>query len=389
MLIQKSYKTELNPNNKQKTLFVKACGVRRFAYNWGLNESNKFYETTGKGLRSGELLKRLNKIKDEQFPWMKEVSTYVVQSAMHDLDEAFDNFFRRVKNGEKPGFPNYKSKRNGLGGFRLYQSICVEPNRIRIPRIGWVRLKEKEYLSTSNVKINSVTIKEKAGKWFVSLQVEEEIKIPENNGSIVALDLGLNSFVHDSDNNKVVAPKPLKKHLKRLQKLQRKHSKKKLGGKNREKHRKKIAKLYLKITNIRNDFLHKLSTKLTKTKSTIIVEDLNVSGMMKNHCLARNISDISWYEFVRQLEYKSQWYGCEVFKVDRFYPSTKLCSNCGNKKAKIGLSERVYHCDKCSFERSRDYNAALNLLKFYSEKLPIDHGDVKPLEMCSVEPSVN
>ncbi len=393
MLVQKSYKTELDPTNKQITLFRKACGVRRFAYNWGLNKKITQYEDTGKSDNFQGLLKDLNKIKDKEFPWMREVSTYVVQSAIHDLDEAYSHFFRRVKNGEKPGFPKFKSKKNGLGGFRLYNIIGkhVQLSGIKFPRIGLVKLKEQGYLPTSGVKINSATIKEHAGKWFVSLQVEESVETPNNQGEVVALDLGLDSFIHDSNNDSEDAPKPLKKSLDKLIKLSRQHSKKKKGSNSREKARKKLAKLHYKISCQRNDFLHKLSTNLTKTKLVIVVEDLNVSGMVRNHKLARSINDVSWSMFVSMLDYKSKWYGSTLFKVDRFYPSTQLCSNCGNRKIgeeKIGLDVRLYHCDKCNFECGRDYNASLNLLNYYNDMKELERRNtVRSTEMKPVETS--
>lgn len=551
MKILKAYKTELDPNNVQRTLLAKHAGAARFTWNWALNRRIEEYKLTGKSSNAIEQHRQLNSLKPTDFPWMYEVSKCAPQEALRDLDKAFRNFFaKRAKH------PRFKSKKRGLGGFRLTGSITIEADRIKLPRIGWLRLKEPGYLPT-DAKINSVTIKERAGRWFVSVQVEEQIAVSENQGPAIGLDLGLKSFVVGSDGSSLEAPKPLLHSLRRLQRLSRQHSRKQKGSMNRRKSAKRLAKLHYRIGCQRADFLHKLSSHLTnpnsralmslcqmqtqkngvrlcgsfgrdglmldsasvkengqsfqakrdalfaprtiddtpsnkptnavklasassgvegqhyqevdaansakekgvsdgegsnsqpltptvvpdvfaaerlsqtssastistvvasstekksatvctigsegtsglqgskssagiattasisatasvrtsgndatselaKTKSVIVVEDLNVGGMLKNRCLARAISDAGWSEFVRQLEYKAAWNGGSVVKAGRFYPSTKTCSACGMVKDLMPLSERTYCCDGCGLVIDRDVNAARNLLSLSS-----------------------
>lgn len=356
MKILKAYKTELDPNNVQRTLLAKHAGAARYTWNWALNRRVEEYKLTGKSSNAIEQHRQLNSLKPIDFPWMYEVSKCAPQEALRDLDKAFKNFFAK-----RSRHPRFKRKNRGLGGFRLTGSITIEAGRIKLPRIGWLRLKESDYLPT-DAKINSVTIKERAGRWFVSVQVEEQIAVSENQGPAIGLDLGLKSFVVGSDGSSLEAPKPLLRSLRRLQRLSRQHSHKQKGSMNRRKSAKRLAKLHYRISCQRADFLHKATSDLTKTKSVIVVEDLNVGGMLKNHCLARSISDAGWSEFVRQLEYKAAWHGSKIVKAGRFYPSTKTCSACGMVKDEIPLSERTYCCDGCGLVLDRDVNAARNLL---------------------------
>lgn len=381
MKIYRAYKTELDPNNAQRTLFIKACGVARFAWNWGLARRIEEYKLTGKSSSCYDQQKQLNAIKDEQFPWMREVSKSVPEGALGNVDSAFKNFWRRCKEGKgTKGFPRFKSKRNGLGSFKVRVSDSITNNAIWIARVGWVRLKERGYIPTSGVKINSATVSEKAGRWFVSVQVEKEIAVTENQGPATGLDLGLNKFVVGSDGFSLEAPKPLKRSLKRLQKLSRRVSRKQKGSKNRRKAIKRLAKFHYRISNQRKDFLHKASTMLTKTKSMIVVEDLNVDEMVKNRSLARSIQDSCWSEFVRQLEYKCPWHDSKLVKVDRFFPSTKTCSSCGEVKDEMPLSVRVYECEGCGLKIDRDLNAAINILNEGLKQLPPDRRKVTPAE---------
>lgn len=360
MKVLKSYKTELDPSNVQSTLLAKHAGTARFAWNWALGQRNEEYKLTGKSSNAIEQHRQLNKLKPTDFPWMYEVSKCAPQEALRDLDKAFKNFFAK-----RSLHPRFKSKKRGLGGFRLTGAITIESDRIRLPRIGWLRLKESGYIP-KDAKINSVTVKEHAGRWFVSAQVEEEISVPENQGPAIGLDLGLKSFVVGSDGSSLESPKPLFRSIKRLRKLSRRHSRKQKGSINRRKSARRLAKLHYRISCQRSDFIHKATTMLTKTKSVIVVEDLNVSGMLKNRCLARSISDAGWSEFVRQLEYKASWYGSKIIKAGRFYPSTKICSVCSMVKDEMPLSERTYRCDGCGLVLDRDENAAMNLLSLSS-----------------------
>jgi putative transposase len=288
---------------------------------------------------------------------------------------AFANFFRRVKEKRsgsrvKAGFPRFKSKKNGLGSFRLTGAIHVFEKAIQLPRLGLLRLKERGYLPTSGVHILSATMSEKAGRWFVSLQVEMEVPDPVMEEKAVAgVDLGINRMAQVSDGTYFDNPRALKTTLTRLKRLQRVVSRRQKGSANYKKAVKQLAKAHFRVTNIRKNALHKATTFLTTlapparaggTKSAIVLENLNVSGMLKNHHLAQAIADVGMYEFRRQLQYKGEWYGCEVLLADRFYPSTKRCSQCGNER-NISIAERVYCCESYGLVMDRDLNAAINL----------------------------
>jgi putative transposase len=360
------YKTELKPNNKQISHFMGCCGLSRFAYNWGLGRRIKEYEETKKSSNAIEQHREINVLKKTDYGWMYNYSKAIPQEALRDLDVAFKNFFRRCKKGEKAGYPRFKSKKKGIGSFRLTGSISIEGDRVKLPRIGWVKLKEVNYLPVGQPQ--QVSISEKAGRWFISFNVKNDFSIPSvKDGEIVGIDLGINKLATCSDGSVYDNPKSLRKNLKKLKRVQQDLSRKQKGSKNREKAKKKVQRVHYKILNIRKDALHKATSAIVKTKPCIVVlEDLNVSGMMKNGKLSRSIQDASFYEFRRMMEYKLEWIGSKLLFVDRFYPSSKLCSGCGNKKVELGLSERVYKCEVCGLEIDRDYNASLNLKSVYS-----------------------
>lgn len=356
MLVDRYYKTEIDPNNVQRTILAKHAGAARFTWNWALNRRMEEYKLTGRSSSAIDQHRQLNTLKAIEFPWMYDVSKCAMQESLRDLDKAFKNFF-----SGRTGYPKFKGKKHGLGGFRLTGAIHVEPDRIKLPRIGLLRLKESDYIPTI-AKVKSVTVKERAGRWFVSVQVEEDIVVPENQGPAVGIDLGLKSLIVDSDGGSIPPPKPLFKSFKRLRRLSKRHSRKKKGSMNRRKSARKLARLHYRVACQRSDCLHKITTRLAKTKSVIVIEDLNISGMVRNHCLARSISDAGWSELVRRLEYKTKWYGSKLVKADRFFPSTKMCSGCGHVKDEMSLAERVYRCDYCGLVMDRDVNAAKNLL---------------------------
>jgi len=365
LLIQRGYKTELNPNNKQITLLHKNAGCARFAYNWALNIKKQAFENKTKIPNAIELHRSLNELKKTDFPWMYESSKCSPQEALRNCDRAFDNFFQRCKQKTKiKGFPKFKSKKNGVGGFKLTGTIKVTSDHIQLPKLGKLKLKEKDYLPL-NAKILSACVSERAGRWFVSLQVEEEINQTNKSVSIVGVDLGIKTLAVCSNSKTFENPKALRSNLGKLQRKSRQLSKKQKGSKNRKKAAKRLAKVHFKIANIRKDAIHKITTYLTKTKSKIVIEDLNVSGMMKNRRLSRAIADLGLCELRRQLEYKGKWYGCEIVVADRFFPSSKTCSCCSNVKQDLTLSDRIYECDVCGLIMDRDLNAACNL-EFYT-----------------------
>ncbi len=264
----------------------------------------------------------------------------------------------------KLGYPQFKTKKKGLGSFRLTGRIVVSDKAIMLPRLGRLRLKERGYLPTSDkVTIVSATVSEQAGHWYVSLQVEEEQVVPENTGPVVGIDLGIKALATLSDGEVIPNPRHLKRRLKKLKRLQRVVSRRQKGGKNRKKAIRKLARLHRQIRNQRRNTLHQVTSRLAKTKSVLVIEDLSVSGMLKNHRLAQAIGDVGFSEFKRQLLYKAAWYGARVILADRWEPSSKTCSTCGWINVKLTLSTRTFHCEQCGLVLDRDLNAAINLEK--------------------------
>jgi putative transposase len=367
MLVQRAYKTELDPSDRQMTACKQHAGAARWAYNWGLQVKQERYTASKRSPTAIELHRELNALKQTDVPWMYSVSKCAPQEALWNLDVAFQQFFRRcalVAQGKwqgKLGYPRFKTKKKGLGSFRLTGSIVVSEKVIVLPRLGRLRLKEREYLPTSGVKILSATVSEQAGHWYMSLQVEQEQAVPQNTGPVVGIDLGIKQLATLSDGTVIPNPRYLKRRLKKLKRLQRMVSRRQKGGKNRKKAVRKLAKLHRQIKNQRRNTLHQVTTSLAKTKSVLVSEDLNVSGMLKNHHLVQAIGDVGFAEFKRQLLYKASWYGARVILVDRWEPSSKRCSSCGWIDADLTLSDRVYHCQQCGLVQDRDLNAAINL----------------------------
>lgn len=373
MEITRGYKVEIDPNNVQRTLRLQCAGTARWAWNWGLARRIEAYEETGKCSNAIEQHRQLNALKKTEYPWLYNYSKCIPQEALRDLDKAYQNFFRRVKNGEKPGFPQFKSRKRGLGSFRLTGAIRVKENSVRLPRLGWLRLKEHGYIPTEGLHILSATVSERAGRWYVSVQCREEIPDGAATGEPVGVDVGIKTMAVVSDGREFENPKALRKAQRKLRLLQRELSRRKKGGKNREKTRKKVAQAHQRIANIRRDTLHKVtSTIVAKTKpdgerpSVVVLEDLNVSGMLANHCLARAISDVGLAEFRRQLAYKTAWYGSELMVADRFFPSSRLCGHCGCINSELKVSDREWTCD-CGAIHDRDLNAAINLRNLASK----------------------
>jgi putative transposase len=371
MRMTRAYKTELDLNNEQITLCKRHAGAARWAYNWGLAQKQERYKATGKSPYAMELHRELNALKKTDLPWMYVVSKCAPQEALRNLDSAFAHFFRRWRLKQegkwqgKLGYPQFKSKKKGLGSFRLTGSIAIFPDGIQLPRLGRLRLKEHGYLPTSGIKILSATVSEQAGHWYVSIQVEQEHAVPVNTGSVVGVDLGVKALATFSDGTVIPNPRHLKRRLKKIKRLHRVVSRRTKGGKNRRKATRRLAKLYRKVANQRKNTLHQVTTRLAKTKSVIVIEDLNVSGMLKNHQLAQAIADVGFYEFKRQLLYKAAWYSSRVVLADRWYTSSKTCSGCGWVDEDLELSDRVFHCRNpqvtCDLVIDRDLNAALNL----------------------------
>ncbi|MGY5871695.1 MAG: RNA-guided endonuclease TnpB family protein [Candidatus Thorarchaeota archaeon] len=387
MLVHRAYKYELDPNNHQRTSFRRHAGVARFVYNWGLAHRIKiFKEEEGEERFTNAMKQRklLNSLKNEQFPWMYDCSKCAPEESLRDLDRAFRNFYRGLKTSTKIGFPRFKRK-GVKDKFKLTGVIRIEGRKIQLPRIGKIRIKEcKEtyYLG----RILSATVSRRANRWFVSITVEEEIPEPSIlSGPSIGVDLGIKSLATLSNGIRISNPRALERKIRKLRKLSKRLSRKKMGSKNREKARLQLAKTHMRISNIRQDSLHKLTTHLAKNHSKIVIEDLHVSGMMKNHHLARAISDVGMYEFRRQLEYKCKWYGSKLIIVQRNFPSSKKCSNCGYRKKRLSLSEREFVCEECGIRIDRDLNAAINLVTVSLPETQTACGENVRLPMISSE----
>lgn len=361
-----AYRYELKPNVHQRILLAKHAGVARFAYNWGLGLRIDLYEQEKKCTNAIAQHKILNKLKQTDFPWMYEVSKCAPQEALRDLDKAYSNYFRGLKQNQPIGLPKFK-KKGEKDSFRLTGAIKVKSKEIQLPRLGVIRLKEKSQVEG---KILSATISKEADRWYVSILVEQEWIPPKPIEAMgVGIDVGLTCFAALSSGEKIYAPKPLTKKLKRLQRLSKQHSKKEKGSNNRKKSALKLARIHRKIRNIRHDFLHQTTTKLAKTKSVIAVEDLDVKGMLSKG-LGSQISDVSWSAFYRMLDYKTRWYGSRIERTPRFFPSSKMCSECHYIVAHMPLSVRQWTCPNCQTLHDRDINAAKNLLKYTTGSSP-------------------
>nr|WP_216368949.1 RNA-guided endonuclease TnpB family protein [Dictyobacter arantiisoli] len=370
----RGYKTELDLNNAQRTLCLKHAGAARYSYNWGLKRYQEEYQAGRKAPSAISLHKELNVLKQTELPWMYQVSKCAPQEALRNLEKAFKNFFGKAKlktQGKyrgKLGYPRFKSKKKGIGSFRLTGAIHVFEDQIQLPRLGTVRLSEHGYIPMT-AKVLAATVSEQAGRWFVSVQVEETAPDPINaTGPVIGIDLGIKTLATASNGTVIANPKALRSNLKKLRRASRQHSRKQKGSKNRAKATRKLARLHVHIANIRKDALHKATSQLVmKTKSpdvrpaVIVLEDLNVSGMLKNGRLSRAIADVGFAEFRRQVEYKAQQVGIMVKCVSRWEPSSKTCSSCKVVREKLDLSERTFVCHACGLVIDRDLNASYNL----------------------------
>lgn len=321
------------------------------------------YKETKESLGYNSCSTKLTQMKKEgKYQWLNESSAQSLQQSLKDLDVAYQKFFKGLNKTKKTGFPKFKSKHKSKLSYRFAQRVSVIDNTIKLPKLGLVKSNHSFDL-TQITKINNATIlKSRAGKYFCSLSCEVDVKAKHQTDKQVGVDLGIKEFATLSDGLVFSNPKYYKQYESKLKKMQRKFSKMEKGSNNREKQRVKLAKLYEKVTNSRVDYIHKITNYLVSNYDTIVIEDLNVSGMLQNHKLAKSIADASFYEFRRQLEYKCRWYEKELVVINRFFPSSKTCSNCGCIKQDLTLSDRIYKCNDCGFTIDRDLNASINIL---------------------------
>lgn len=364
-VVHKGYKFRLYPNDKQKEYFAKCFGCARFIYNKMLADKIEHYQKTGENL-----IVYPSDYK-EDFPFLKEIDSYILAQEYMHLDRAYKNFFRN----KDFGFPKFKSKKNN---YKTFNTISQD-NLIQVIDNKYLKLPKSKNFGLIKVKISqpikgtikTVTISQvPSGKYYVSMTVAIWYQSLPSRGSSIGLDLGTKDLVITSDGDKFDNIRTLENHQAKLAKLQRQLAHKQKGSRNYEKAHIKLAREYEKIANIRKDYLHKISHKIVSENQVIFSEDLNVKGLMKNHRQAKSIGDASWYELTRQLEYKSAWNGRVYHKVDRFFPSSQLCSSCGFKYEAVKTKNlREWRCPNCGAYHDRDINAAVNILYRGSQDL--------------------
>jgi putative transposase len=348
-----AHRIALDPTVKQRIALAKACGVARFAWNWGLAEWDKQYKE-GKKPSAPKLKKQWNIIKKQKFPWVYESPKDANQQPFANLGVAFSRFF--AKKSKRPVF-----KKKGVNDcfYVSNDQFKIDGKKIQLPLVGLTQLTEPMRFAG---KIMSATVCQQAGRWFVSIQVDiGDVKKPRTGNGEIGIDLGLKHALVCSDGQVFDAPKPLKSNLRTLQRRCHQHSRKQKGSNNRKKSQCRLARLHAKIQGIRYDWQHKVTTKLARENQTVCLENLNVKGMNSNRRLSRAIQDVGFAEIRRQLEYKTDLHGGRAVVISRWFPSSKRCSRCGVVKDFIALEERVFHCDRCGFGADRDLNAARNI----------------------------
>ncbi|QQK78291.1 IS200/IS605 family element transposase accessory protein TnpB [Salicibibacter cibarius] len=369
MLQHKAYKFRIYPNKEQEILIAKTIGCTRFVYNHFLNLWNKEYSEAGKGLSYNACSALLPRMKnDSETCWLKEVDSIAIQSSLKHLADAFARFFN--KQNHKPQFKSKKHPVQSYTTKNVNDSIQIKENRLKLPKLGYVK-----FAKSKDVKgriLNATIQKKPSGKFFVSMLCEEAISELPKTDSTVGIDLGITDFAILSDGRKVDNHRFTSQMEKKLKCEQRKLSRRASVAKNKginlfdaknyQKQKKKVATLHEKVNNQRTDFLNKLSTDIITNHDVICIEDLNTKGMLRNHKLAKNISDVSWSSFVEKLYYKADWYGRDIIKVDQWFPSSQICSGCGHHDGKKTLDIRAWTCPECLAHHDRDINASKNIL---------------------------
>ncbi|MFW9914546.1 MAG: RNA-guided endonuclease InsQ/TnpB family protein [Candidatus Thorarchaeota archaeon] len=373
----RGYRFELKVNNKERTRLYQCAGTARFAWNWGLADRNERYHKNQGNARFTDAMKQhkhLNRLKQTDFPWMYNYSKCIPQEALRDLECAFQNFYQNRKDRQAGktsryvGFPQFKKKGKCKDSFRLTGTIRLFPStkQVQLPRLGRLRLKERPHLPAS-AHILSATISRTADRWYVALQVTEEVADPAPNGQpmVLGVDPGLAKFATCSNGLEFPNPKWLRAGERKLRRLSRAVSRKQQGSQNRRKAVRRLARFHHRLSACRADHHHKLSAYVTQNHGVVVTEDLYVAGLSRNPRQAKSWADVAHGEFHRQLAYKSEWHGAHYVEVPRFFPSSKLCSTCWYYHTELALKDRVFECPMCGLTLDRDLNAALNLEQYY------------------------
>lgn len=367
----KAYKYKIKPNQQQEELLSKFFGCTRYIYNWGLNAKTSAYKENGKAINYLQLAKELTTLKQtEECSWLNECTTEALQQSLRSLDNAFTLFFRK-----KAKYPRFKSKKRTKDSVKFIKSVHFDFENwtVKLPKLGKVKLCMNKVFDQSTCKQGTCTVsRDHCGTYWCVITVDDlqpkVAKAKPLKDNAVGIDLGIKDYAILSDGTKFTNPKHLEKAQKNLAHLQKVFARKNKDSKNHERMRVKVAKCYRSITNQRSDFLHKLSTHLVRNYDVICLEDLNVKCMEQNHHLARAIQGASWSEFVRQLEYKSEWYGKNILFIGRFEPSSKLCHKCGYINQELQLKDREWICPVCGEKLDRDVNAAINIKNIAFDK---------------------